>query len=177
MECLELWSVRLRIICHTSCKTNHLCSRLEEGVFEDALPCARKQRKTAKPRNAPGCRPHQHSESRPATRKTFLRRRRPRQRKAATRKEVSMARALWRAGKVPKPEYVQFCNRIHLRLHYFHKMQNAMLILSQDKQEKIAQKLLLRVVDVSLSRSLARFHSLEFASSLAVALSPCSHNL
>ena len=26
MECLELWSVRLHIICHTSRKTNHLCS-------------------------------------------------------------------------------------------------------------------------------------------------------
>ena len=41
------------------------------------------------------------------------------------------------------------------RLHYFHKMQNAMLILSQDTQKRIAQKSLLRIVDVSLSLSLA----------------------
>ena len=26
VECLELWNVRLHIICHTSRKTNHLCS-------------------------------------------------------------------------------------------------------------------------------------------------------
>ena len=36
------------------------------------------------------------------------------QRKATTSKEVSEARALWRAGKVTKPEYAQFCNQIHL---------------------------------------------------------------
>ena len=43
-----------------------------------------------------------------------------------------------------------------------------MLILSQDTQEKIAQKLLLRIVDVSLTRSFALFHSLELAGSLTV---------
>ena len=63
------------------------------------------------------------------------------------------------------------------RLHYFHKMQNAMLILSQNTQERIAQKSFLRIVDVSLSRSLALFHSLELTSSLAVALLLCSHSL
>ena len=36
------------------------------------------------------------------------------QQKAATRKEVSKAKVFWRAGKVSKPEYVQFCNRVHL---------------------------------------------------------------
>ena len=80
MECLELWSVRLHIICRASRKMNHLCS-----------------------------------------------------------------------------------------IHYFHKMQNAMLILSQDTQKRIAQESLLRqtflfrlfflsLSRLLLSRSLALFH-------------------
>ena len=36
------------------------------------------------------------------------------QQKATTSKEVSEVRALWRAGKVTKPEYVKFRNQIHL---------------------------------------------------------------
>ena len=37
-----------------------------------------------------------------------------RRRKSATSREVREAKALWRAGTVSKPEYVQFCNQIHL---------------------------------------------------------------
>ena len=37
-----------------------------------------------------------------------------RQRKAATSREASKTKALWWAGKVTKPEYVQFYNRIYL---------------------------------------------------------------
>ena len=62
MECIELWIVRLHIICHTSRKTNHLCST-----------------------------------------------------------------TLW----------------------YFHKMQNAMLILSQETQERIVRELLSRQISIS----------------------------
>ena len=36
------------------------------------------------------------------------------QQKAETSKEVSEARTLWRAGKVTKPEYVEYRNQIHL---------------------------------------------------------------
>ena len=63
------------------------------------------------------------------------------------------------------------------QLHCFHKMQNSMLILSQDTQERITQKSLLRIVDASFSRSLALFHSLELAISVVLALSLCSRNL
>ena len=37
-----------------------------------------------------------------------------RPRKSANSEEVSKIKALWRAGEVTKPEYVKFCNQIHL---------------------------------------------------------------
>ena len=95
---------------------------LEGSVFEDALLRALKQRQTAKPRITLRRRPQQHPEPRSSSRKPFLfeasvamtKDRKAQQQKAATRKEVSNAKAFWRAGKVSKPEYVQFCNRVHL---------------------------------------------------------------
>ena len=99
-----------------------MTSGIEGAVFEDTLPRARKQRQMAKPRSALRRHPQQHPESRPSPRKPFLfeasaamtKDRQTQQQKAETRKEVSKAKALWRLGKVSKPEYIQFCNRICL---------------------------------------------------------------
>ena len=45
------------------------------------------------------------------------------------------------------------------QLHYFYEMQNAVLILSQDTQERIAQESLLR--QISLFRLLSLFYKTE----------------
>ena len=59
------------------------------------------------------------------------------QRKATTSKEVSEARALWRARKVTKPEYARFCNQIHLL-----ELQASKEDMDKEKARRIKQTLL-----------------------------------
>ena len=98
------------------------CLAPEDAVFENTLSLAWKQHKTEKQRsNVRRC-PQQHPESWLSSRKSFLfeasmamiKDRQTQQQKAATSKEVSETRALWRAGNMTKLEYVKFRNQIHL---------------------------------------------------------------
>ena len=98
------------------------CLALKYAVFENTPPLAWKQNKTEQQRSDLRRCPQQHPEPRLSPRKPFpfealaarTEDRQTQQRKATTSKEVSEARALWRAGKVTKPEHAQFCNQIHL---------------------------------------------------------------